>query len=92
MDNLDIEQLNFKNKQLEKYRKKTYNQVKKQCYNKINIVSKTGKKFCWYIIPKFIVGHPPINIDECSEYLRTNLSKEPVLYDFFSPNLFYISW
>lgn len=92
MDKLNLRKLNATTKKLEEFRNKTYNEVKKQCYNRINIISKAPKNFCWFIIPKLIIGYPPIDIDECAEYLKNELNKEPVVYDFFSPNIFYITW
>lgn len=89
---LNIESLQSKNNKINSLREKTYEQVKKQCYNRVKIISKTGKEYCWYTIPKIILGYPPINIKECSEYLINKLNKESVRYTFFTPNLFYIYW
>ena len=91
-DNLNINKLHATNKKLEESRIKTYDRVKKQCYNRINIVSQTGKLECWYTVPKLIVGFPPIDIFECATYLMNKLENEPIVYEFFFPNLFYISW
>lgn len=92
MDKLNLKKLHATNKKLEDLRNKTYEQVKKQCYNRINIVSKAPKNHCWFSIPKLIVGYPPINIIECAEYLKKKLDDEPVVYEFYDPNLFFITW
>lgn len=92
MDKLNLKKLHSTNKKIADSRKRTYEQVKRECYNKINIISKTNKLFCWYIIPTIIVGFPPINVEECAEYLKNKLDKEPIIYNFFNPNLFFISW
>ena len=93
INNLNIEKLNAANKKIENLRKKTYDQVKKECYNRINIISQIpGKLECWYIIPKLIVGFPPIDIEECSQFLKNQFDEQPIIYEFFSPNLFYITW
>lgn len=92
MDKLNLKKLHSANKKIANSRKKTYEQVKKECYNKINIISKTNKLFCWYLIPKIIIGFPPIDIEECAEYLKSKLDQEPIIYNFFKPNLFFITW
>lgn len=92
MENLNIKKLNAKNKKLEDLRNNTYNQVKKECYNKIQAISNIGKMECWYIVPTILLGHPPINIDQCANYLKEQLKKEPVIFEFYQPNIFFISW
>ena len=92
MDKLNLNKLHSTNKKLEDFRIKTYEQVKKQCYNRIDIVSKAPKNFCWFSIPTLIVGYPPINVIECAEYLKKKLDSEPVVYEYYYPSLFYITW
>jgi hypothetical protein len=92
MNILNLDKLNETNNKLIKSRIKTYEQVRNYCYNRINIISKMGKLHCWFIIPIIIPGSPPIDIDECANYLKYKLNAEPILYTFYEPNIFYITW
>ena len=84
MNLLNINKLNKTNNKMYELRIKTYEQVRKQCYNRINIISETGKLDCWYAVPPIITGTPPINIEECAIYLKNKLDYEPILYEFLS--------
>lgn len=92
MDKLNLKNLHATNEKLEDLRIKTYEQVKKQCYNRIDIISKAPKNYCWFSIPKLVVGYPPIDIQKCACYIKKKLDDEPVVYEFYEPNLFYITW
>jgi hypothetical protein len=90
---LNLVELNASTQKIYESRIRTYEQIKKDCYNRITIASKIpGKLDCWYIVPQLIVGYPPINISDGTNYLKTELDKENILYEFFIPNIFYITW
>ena len=54
--------------------------------------ARSGKLTCWYMIPEFIIGFPPYDIPDVAEYLKGELDKEFIYFEFFEPNIFYISW
>jgi hypothetical protein len=90
---LNLAELNASTQKIFELRIKTYEQIKKDCYNVITIASKIpGKLDCWYMVPQLIVGYPPINIIEGTNYLKAELNKEKLIYEFFLPNIFYITW
>ena len=47
----------------------------KRIYNKIKLANKLNN-YCYYMIPKFIVGMPLFNISKCSEYVYNELVKK----------------
>lgn len=89
---LNINKLYETQRKKEEMRLKTYDTIKKILYNKIDLVSKTGKFSCWYQVPTIILGHPPINMEECCAYIQLELDKEILHYEFYTPNLFYVNW
>jgi hypothetical protein len=92
MDKLNINKLKETNRRLHKNREKTYNEVKRKLYNKIMVISKTGKTECWYYVPNLIIGYPPIDSNECSQFIIKKLKEEPIEYTYYEPNLFHVWW
>jgi hypothetical protein len=94
MSMININDLFADQKQKEKHKEEIYDNVLKNCHNKIRRAVKLSpyNNFCFYIIPKFIYGVPLYNIDKCINYLVVNLTKNGFQINYTHPNLLLISW
>jgi hypothetical protein len=94
MSMININDLFADQKQKEKHKEEIYDNVLKNCHNKIRRAVKLSpyNNFCFYIIPKFIYGVPLYNIDKCINYLVVYLTKNGFQINYTHPNLLLISW
>ena len=94
MSMININDLFADQKQKEKHKEEIYDNVLKNCHNKIRRAVKLSpyNNYCFYIIPKFIYGVPLYNIDKCIHYLVVHLTKNGFQINYTHPNLLLISW
>ena len=94
MSMININELFTDQTQKEKHKEEIYDNVLKNCHNKIRRSVKLSpyNNFCFYIIPKFIYGVPLYNIDKCINYLVVHLTKNGFQINYTHPNLLLISW
>ena len=94
MSMININDLFSDQKQKEKQKEEIYDNVLKNCHNKIKRAVKLSPydNFCFYIIPKFIYGVPLYNVDKCINYLVVHLTKNGFKINYTHPNLLLISW
>lgn len=94
MSMININELFADKQQKEKHKEAIYDNVLKNCHNKIRRAVKLSpyNNFCFYIIPKFIYGIPLYNIDKCINYLVVHLTKNGFIINYTHPNLLLISW
>ena len=94
MSMININELFTDQKQKEKHKEEIYDNVLKNCHNKIRRSVKLSpyNNCCFYIIPKFIYGVPLYNIDKCINYLVVHLTKNGFQINYTHPNLLLISW
>jgi len=94
MSMININDLFADQKQKEKQKEEIYDNVLKNCHNKIKRAVKLSPydNFCFYIIPKFIYGVPLYNVDKCINYLVVHLTKNGFKINYTHPNLLLISW
>ena len=94
MSMININDLFADQKQKEKHKEEIYDNVLKNCHNKIRRAVKLSpyNNFCFYIIPKIIYGVPLYNLEKCIAYLFINLTKNGFIINYAHPNLLLISW
>lgn len=75
-------------------RLKAYNTILSQIYNRIRVISKMNNSPCHllYSIPPFILGLPPLDVEDCSTYLAFQLRHAGYEVRYTPPNLMYLSW
>lgn len=74
--------------------------AKRECYDSIldKVYAKisTKAKIDWvrlvYEIPKFVVGLPPYDVNECAKYLTKALKKDGYFVEIYGDNVLYVSW
>lgn len=89
LDSLVEPHIEIRNKRIEAYKK-----VLNQCHNHMNMLSRHKKVECKFTIPRILFegGYPPINYDECFNYIKEHLEKEGIDVERLSINEIFISW
>ena len=71
---------------------KQYNAVLNKCYERIKFIAKKDEKFCFYLVPHYIIGIPLYDMNSCIVYIIQCLSDGGFNVNYTHPNLLYISW
>lgn len=69
-----------------------YNNILKDCHNKIRFNSKLDRKYCFFLIPEFIFGTPLYDIEELRDHVMKSLEKNGFQLMYIHPNWLFISW
>ncbi len=88
---IDINELSKERQKLQKKKELIFKNILQRIYNKIKLANKLNN-FCYYMIPKFIVGMPLFNITKCSEYVYNELVKKGFKVTRVQFNHFMIYW
>ena len=91
---LDPSELYDKRRSKDAARLKAYNTILGQIYHRVRVISKINNSPCHllYTIPPFILGLPPLDIEDCSTYLAFQLRHTGYEVRFTPPNMLYLSW
>ena len=89
---INIYTLNSKREQRKKNKAIFYHKVLNLCYNKITYYSDKMQVQCFFTVPKFILGIPIYNLEECSKYISLYLQKKGFKSLYIKPNIVYIYW
>ena len=88
---MNINTLNTDRELRIKKRKEHYNKILQRCYNKIHFISK-NRNFCFFSIPKFVIGMPLINTNKCSDYIYKILVRKGFKVSQLNNNYLLIYW
>ena len=93
-EKLNLDEL-YKQKQISEENKiKVYQKILARVHKKIKGTSRmrNSDKFCFFLIPEFILGIPRYNIVECTTYIIEKLTDNGFRIKYTHPNLLFISW
>ena len=88
---IDINELSKERHKLQKKKELVFKNILHRIYNKIKLANKLNN-YCYYMIPKFIVGMPLFDITKCSEYVFNELVKKGFKVTRVQFNHFMIYW
>ena len=98
-DNFFNEKLNmddlYKQKKIsEEHKIKIYQKVLARVHKKIKSTSRmrNNDKFCFFLLPEFILGVPKYDMVECTSYVIEKLIDNGFMMKYTHPNLLFISW
>ena len=93
-DKLNLDELYVKSKQLEDNRIKIYRTILGRIHSKIKITSRirANDKFCFYIVPEFLMGVPRYDVATLTSYCIDKLQHNGFFVKYTFPNLLFISW
>jgi len=88
---INIHELNKERKLLKQKKQEIYKDILTKIHHKIKIVNKQ-KNFCYYVVPKFVIGMPLFNIHKCSDYIYKELIDSGFKVTRIHYNYFLIYW
>lgn len=92
MKQLNIFELQNSISQKKKHRVNVYESVLGKCHSKIQIAANKEKYECYYDVPQYVVGLPLFNINECVDFIITQLQTNGFRVNYYFPKLLHISW
>jgi hypothetical protein len=92
MSTLDLNELQAPLKEKEKIKNDIYDKILVRVHNRIKLVSRHAETFSYFVIPKFVLGIPMYNFDQCKHYIINSLTENGLAVNYIDPNLLYISW
>jgi len=91
-DKLDIIALRKVRDKKQERRIKIYDEILKNCHNKIVKHSNEDNDCCIYQVPEFKFGVPIYNLNSCMVYIIYKLRDNGFLVKYIYPNYIFISW
>ncbi len=93
-EKLNMDELYKQKKISEEHKIKIYQKILARVHSKIKGTSRirNSDKFCFFVIPEFILGVPRYNIADCTTYIIEKLIDNGFLIKYTHPNLLFISW
>ena len=91
---INLEDLYEKEDKIQLEREKIYNKILSRIHNKIKHTSrnKINEKYCFYLIPEFLIGVPKYDVALCTAYIIEKLQNNGFHIKYTHPNLLFISW
>lgn len=93
-EKLNLDDLYTTQKNIENHKIKIYQKILTRVHKKIKTTSRSRNcdKFCFYLVPEFVLGIPRYNIETCISYVIDKLLDNGFLVRYTHPNLLFISW
>jgi hypothetical protein len=92
VDKLDIIELRKVKDDKQKRRVKIYEEILKNCHNRIIMHSNEENDCCFYKVPEFKFGIPIYNLNSCIAYIIYKLRNNGFTVKYIYPNYLFISW
>jgi len=93
-DKINMDELYERKKKTEEVKIQVYNRILNRVHKKIKSISRSrnGEKFCFFLIPEFVLGIPKYDIGICTSYIIDKLIDNGFMIKYTHPNLLFISW
>ena len=93
-EKLNLDDLYTTQKNIENNKIKIYQKILARVHKKIKTTSRSRNcdKFCFFLVPEFVLGIPRYNIETCISYVIDKLVDNGFLVRYTHPNLLFISW
>ena len=93
-EKINLDDLYTTQKSIEDNKIKIYQKILQRVHKKIKITSRSRncEKFCFFLVPEFILGIPMYNIETCITYVIDQLLDNGFHVRYTHPNLLFISW
>lgn len=93
-DKINMDELYDQRKKTEEVKIQVYNRILNRVHRKIKTTSRNrnSEKFCFFIIPEFVLGIPKYDIGICTSYIIDKLIDNGFMVKYTHPNLLFISW
>ena len=93
-DKINMDELYEQRKKTEEVKIQVYNRILNRVHKKIKTTSRNrnSEKFCFFLIPEFVLGIPKYDIGICTSYIIDKLIDNGFMVKYTHPNLLFISW
>tara|TARA_B110001454_G_C12709154_1_gene429944 strand:+ start:1484 stop:2074 length:591 start_codon:yes stop_codon:yes gene_type:complete len=93
-DKINMDDLYTQRKKTEEHKIKIYQKILARVHKKIKTIarSRNNKRFCFFLLPEFVLGIPRYDIATCTSYIIAKLMENGFLVKYTYPNLLFISW
>jgi len=93
-EKLNMDELFKQRKISEEHKIKIYQRILARVHTKIKTTSRmrNNDKFCFFLIPEFVLGIPRYNLVNCTSYIIEKLIDNGFMIKYTHPNLLFISW
>jgi len=94
MSNINLDELYEKENEILMNREKIYTKILLRVHKKIKHISRTKvqEKYCFFVIPEFLLGTPKYDVSLCTAYVIEKLQNNGFNIKYTYPNLLFISW
>ncbi len=91
---INLEDLYEKEDKVQLEGEKIYNKILSRIHKKIEYTSrnKINEKYCFYLIPEFLIGVPKYDTALCTAFVIEKLKENGFHIKYTHPNLLFISW
>jgi len=69
-----------------------YEKVLELSHNKIKKAASQKSLRCLFEVPNYVFGYPLFNLNECIDFVISELKKNGFVVNYYFPNKIYISW
>ena len=93
-EKLNMDELFNQRKLTEEHKLKIYQKILARVHSKIKLTSRmrNNKRFCFFLLPEFVLGIPRYDIVTCTSYIIEKLIDNGFMIKYTHPNLLFISW
>ena len=93
-EKINLDDLYQTQKNIEDNKIKKYQKILSRVHKKIKVTSKNRNcdKFCFFVVPEFVLGIPRYDISTCITYVIDKLIDNGFQVRYTHPNLLFISW
>tara|TARA_X000000368_G_C22934368_1_gene669188 strand:- start:214 stop:792 length:579 start_codon:yes stop_codon:yes gene_type:complete len=93
-EKINLDDLYSTQKSIENNKLKIYQKILARVHKKIKTTgrSRNCEKFCFFLVPEFVLGIPRYDISTCISYIIDQLIDNGFQVRYTHPNLLFISW
>ena len=93
-DKINMDDLYEQKRKTEEVKIQVYNRILNRVHKKIKTISRSrnSDKFCFFLLPEFVLGIPKYDMGVCTSYIIDKLIDNGFMVKYTHPNLLFISW
>ena len=93
-EKINMDDLYTQRKKTDEHKIKIYQKILARVHKKIKTISRSrnDERFCFFLLPEFVLGIPRYDIATCTSYIISKLIENGFLVKYTYPNLLFISW
>ena len=94
LDKINMDELFIKKKITADLKINIYTKILNRVHSKIKTTARmrNSEKFCFFLIPEFVLGIPRYDVAACTSFILEKLIDNGFMIKYTHPNLLFISW